>query len=59
MVAIESPNWVKIAASKFSSSKVLSFDIIHAKVDIKVTSSQLSNLDTSYFLNSKNLTWIY
>lgn len=59
IVAIESPNWVKIAASKFSSSTVLSFDIAQANVDIKVTNSQPSNLGTSYFLDSKYLPWIY
>lgn len=49
IVAIESPNWVKIAASKVSSSNVLSFDIAHANVDIKVTNSQPSSLGSSFF----------
>lgn len=47
MVAKESPNCVKILASKEISSSDLSLAIAQERVEIKVTNSQGFNLTTS------------
>ena len=42
-------NWTKNADKVANSSGVLSFAILHAKIDIKVTNSQFCIVDSSVY----------